>query len=62
MRSTIRFIVLLALPFFGGSAAPALAQLTPDLQACRLKGIEREVRCGSVTVAENPDAPAGTTA
>jgi pimeloyl-ACP methyl ester carboxylesterase len=30
-----------------------------DLSACHLPGIDREVRCGSIEVAENPDAPAG---
>lgn len=29
------------------------------LEPCRLHGIEREVRCGRVEVAEDPDAPAG---
>lgn len=36
----------------GASAARAL-------DPCRLKGIDREVRCGSVQVPENPDDPAG---
>ena len=39
-------------------AAPASAQA---LQACRLKGIEREVRCGALTLPENPDTPGGRT-
>lgn len=30
-----------------------------DLTACRLKGVEREVRCGSVRMPENPDLPQG---
>lgn len=35
-------------------------QLATDaLTACRLRGIDREVRCGSVRVPENPDAPNG---
>ncbi|MGH6622539.1 MAG: alpha/beta fold hydrolase [Burkholderiaceae bacterium] len=32
---------------------------TDGLSACRLRGIDREVRCGSVRVPENPDAPDG---
>jgi pimeloyl-ACP methyl ester carboxylesterase len=36
----------------GGSAA---ARLEP----CRIPGVEREVRCGTVTVAEDPDRPTG---
>jgi pimeloyl-ACP methyl ester carboxylesterase len=39
-------------------AGAAWAQATP-LVPCRLQGIEREVRCGHVEVAENPDDPAG---
>lgn len=35
------------------------AQASPATTACRLKGIEREVRCGSVSVPENPDATGG---
>ncbi len=38
--------------------APAAAQ---GLQACRIKGIEREVRCGTLALPENPDAPGGRT-
>lgn len=29
-----------------------------QLEACRVAGVDREVRCGSVTVAEDPDNPA----
>ncbi|HTN49894.1 MAG TPA: alpha/beta fold hydrolase [Burkholderiaceae bacterium] len=29
------------------------------LEPCRLPGIEREIRCGSVSMPEDPDAPAG---
>lgn len=32
---------------------------TGELTACRLKGIEREVRCGSLRMPENPDLPQG---
>ena len=46
--------LLLALPL------AALAQTAaPGLEPCRLKGIERELRCGAIEVAENPDAPVG---
>jgi len=37
----------------GAAAAPT--------EACRLKGVDREVQCGKVVVPENPDLPAGTT-
>lgn len=36
-----------------------LARAEPALEPCRLKGIEREVRCGQIRVPENPDAPDG---
>jgi pimeloyl-ACP methyl ester carboxylesterase len=49
-RLRLLFACLLALPV----AAAAVA-----LEPCRLKGIERELRCGQVEVAENPDAPGG---
>jgi pimeloyl-ACP methyl ester carboxylesterase len=38
-------------------AAPRAGAL--ELAACRLKGIEREVKCGTLEVPENPDAPDG---
>ena len=31
------------------------------LQPCRIAGVEREIRCGSVTMPEDPDQPGGTT-
>jgi pimeloyl-ACP methyl ester carboxylesterase len=40
------------------AAAPSVAA-DSSLSGCRLKGIEREVQCGSVTVPEDPDQPAG---
>lgn len=36
-----------------------LAQAGSVTTPCRLKGIEREVRCGSVSMPENPDVPGG---
>ena len=30
------------------------------LEACRLQGIEREIRCGSVSMPEDPDRPDAT--
>ncbi len=48
--------MLLAVAAF---AATAQSIPVPPLEPCRLKGIEREVRCGSVEVPENPDAPGG---
>jgi pimeloyl-ACP methyl ester carboxylesterase len=45
--------LLLALPL------AAAAQAGPSLEACRLKGIARELRCGRIEVPENPDAASG---
>ena len=44
-----------------GACATAAAPLAhaQDLSPCRLKGIEREVRCGSVQMPEDPDQPQG---
>jgi pimeloyl-ACP methyl ester carboxylesterase len=39
--------------------APAAWAAEAGLESCRLKGIEREVRCGTVDVPENPDRPDG---
>ena len=38
---------------------PGAGARTDGLQPCRLAGIEREILCGSVTVPEDPDTPAG---
>ena len=38
---------------------PAASAAEVVLQPCRLKGIEREMRCGVVDVAEDPDRPDG---
>jgi len=43
----------------GGLMAAADGASAVALGACRLKGIEREVRCGLIERPENPDAPAG---
>jgi len=43
---------LLAAAMLGGAQASST-------QPCRLKGIDREVQCGAIAVAENPDQPAG---
>ena len=45
--------LVLALPL------AAAAQPGPSLEACRLKDIARELRCGHVEVPENPDAAGG---
>jgi pimeloyl-ACP methyl ester carboxylesterase len=39
--------------------APAAWAAEAGLEPCRLKGIEREVRCGTVDVPEDPDRPDG---
>jgi pimeloyl-ACP methyl ester carboxylesterase len=39
--------------------APAAAQPASGTTPCRIKGIEQEVRCGSVSVPEDPDAAGG---
>lgn len=46
-----RLALLLALQVTLSSASAM------PLEPCRIKGVAREVRCGFVTVAENPDAP-----
>ena len=53
-RSRLLALALLSAVAF---AAPAQPTAAPALEPCRLKGIDREVRCGSIEVPENPDAP-----
>jgi pimeloyl-ACP methyl ester carboxylesterase len=48
------FVVLVAL---AGLAACKPAAQTTVLEPCRLPGIERELRCGSVRMPEDPDVP-----
>lgn len=43
----------------GAALAVAAAAAAQPTEPCRLKGIDREVQCGKVTVAENPDQPEG---
>ncbi len=40
---------------------PGAGDPVAALEPCRLPGVEREVRCGTVTVPENPDEPTGRT-
>jgi pimeloyl-ACP methyl ester carboxylesterase len=46
---------VLALPL-AGAADPAAAR---PLEACQIKGIAREIRCGQIEVTENPDTLGG---
>lgn len=54
-RSRLLAAALCGLFAAGAANAGNTAELTP----CRLKGIEREVQCGSVSVPEDPDRPQG---
>lgn len=42
-------------------AWPGAAARSTPLEPCRLKGVEREVRCGRIDVPEDRDAPGGRT-
>lgn len=55
----MRFVRLTILAAFAVCAPLAARAQSAALEPCRLQGIEREVRCGRVEVAEDPDAPAG---
>lgn len=50
----------LVLALAGLAACRPTAQ-TAALEPCRLPGIERELKCGSVRMPEDPDAPSGRT-
>ena len=43
----------------GAALAVAGVAAAAPTEPCRLKGVDREVRCGAVAVAEDPDQPAG---
>ncbi|MGB2815698.1 MAG: alpha/beta hydrolase, partial [Burkholderiaceae bacterium] len=52
----------------GAATAVALTACRPggndavaQLEGCRIPGVDREVRCGSVTMPEDPDQPQGAT-
>jgi pimeloyl-ACP methyl ester carboxylesterase len=40
---------------------PGGSDVVAQLEGCRIPGVEREVRCGAVTMPEDPDRPQGTT-
>ncbi len=60
MRPTIALLTLVALLALAGCRPGAHAR-AESLEPCRLPGVEREILCGHVTVAEDPDAPSGPT-
>jgi pimeloyl-ACP methyl ester carboxylesterase len=55
---TLRPLLLAAALALAAGVAPARSAETA-LEPCRLKGISREARCGTVQRPENPDAPDG---
>ncbi len=60
-RSLRTLVTLVGLAAALGLVAcrPGAGTRADGLQPCRLPGVEREILCGQVTVAEDPDAPAG---
>jgi pimeloyl-ACP methyl ester carboxylesterase len=54
LRAAAASVALIAIAGCRTGSADGLAQLQP----CRIPGVEREVRCGSVTMPEDPDTPA----
>lgn len=60
--SLLRRVLLGALAAIAMSACrPGGSDLVSQLDACRIPGVDREVRCGSVTMPEDPDQPQGRT-
>ncbi|HET9024330.1 MAG TPA: alpha/beta fold hydrolase [Burkholderiaceae bacterium] len=62
MRTTLRRLLI------GAVATTALAACRPggndavaQLEGCRIPGVDREARCGTVTMPEDPDQPQGRT-
>jgi len=58
MQQTITALILVSLLGLVG-CRPSVHARGDVLAPCRMTGIEREILCGKVTVAEDPDAPAG---
>lgn len=56
VRRTLALLLAAAGLVAAGGARPAAAI---ELSNCHVRGIDRQVRCGSIEVAENPDATAG---
>ena len=57
----IHSLLLLAIVIGLAACRPGASARADGLQPCRLPGVEREIRCGTVTVPEDPDAPGGRT-
>lgn len=54
-----RGLLLLLLAGVVAACRPGGGPRADGLEPCRLPGVEREILCGSVTMPEDPDAPAG---
>lgn len=51
----------MALALALAACRPSGGDAVADLEGCRIPGVDREVRCGTVTRAEDPDQPHGPT-
>jgi hypothetical protein len=56
-----RLLVAVSLAIALAACRPGSGDALAALEPCRIPGVEREVRCGTVTVAEDPDQPQGAT-
>ena len=59
MRLAFTLLILSCAAALATGCSPAVSARTDGLAPCRIQGVEREVLCGTVAAAENPDQPSG---
>lgn len=60
VRFLLRSLSLGVLAAVLAACGPGAGDLVAQLEPCRIPGVEREARCGTVTAPEDPDQPQGT--
>jgi pimeloyl-ACP methyl ester carboxylesterase len=61
MRLALTSLILSCAVALSAGCRPTTSPRSDGLEPCRIQGIEREVLCGRIVAAENPDQPAGRT-
>ena len=61
MKLRLTPLILLCAVALGAGCRPQASARSDGLEPCRIQGIEREILCGRIAAAENPDQPSGRT-
>ena len=61
MKLRLTPLILICAVALGAGCRPQSSTRSDGLEPCRLQGIEREILCGRIAAAENPDQPSGRT-